>query len=128
LENDPASNENWKIHDEILENWKSGDQSRKFPGGESFTSVVNRIKAGVRQVLRETSAINNVVVTHGGLINSSIASVCHIPPDFELPNFENCTIITLVFDRQMHCRGHVQEWAYSGHLYNYPESNKKGST
>lgn len=125
LEDDPASNENWKIHDEILENWKSGHQSRKFPGGESFASVTNRIKVGVRQVLCETSVTNNVVVTHGGLINSSIARVCHIPPDLELSNFDNCTIITVLFDRQMYYLGHLQEWAYSGHLYNCPEFNKK---
>ena len=123
MENEPASHENWRIHDEILENWKNGDQSRNFPEGESYSTVVNRIKIGVRRVLHETSVTNAVVVTHGGLINTAIASVCQIPTDSELRDFENCSIITLVFDLQVPgAWGHLKDWAYTGHLSQYPET------
>jgi len=117
LENEPANYDNWRIHDEILENWKNGDQTRSFPGGESYLTVVARMKSGVRRVLCETSATNTVVVTHGGIINTAIASVCRMPADSVLRDFENCSVTTLVFDLQVPSAcGHLKDWAYTGHL------------
>ena len=131
LENKPASHDNWRIHDEILENWKSGDQSRKFPGGESYVTVVNRMKSGIRRVIRETSATNALIIAHGGIVNTTIASICQIPSDSELGDFENCSVVTLIFDQQNHSAlGHLKDWAYTGHLFQCEEeaNSFKGNT
>ncbi|MCK4618672.1 MAG: histidine phosphatase family protein [Desulfobacterales bacterium] len=131
LENEPASHDNWRIHDEILENWKNGDQSRNFPGGESYSTAVNRMKSGIRRVIRETSTIDAVVIAHGGIVNTTIASICQLPADSELRDFENCSVVTLIFDSQNPgAWGHVKDWAYTGHLSQCEEAtiSFKGDT
>lgn len=120
LEKEAANHDNWRVHDEILENWKSGDQTRNFPGGESYFMAIARMKSGIRRVLCETSATNTVIVSHGGIINTAIASVCQMPADSELRDLKNCSVITLVFDPQvLAARGHLKDWAYTGHLSQY---------
>jgi broad specificity phosphatase PhoE len=117
LEEDPANPHNWKVHDEILRNWKSGDGTLHFPGGESYFTAVARMKRGIRRVLSDTKSINIVIVTHGGIVNSAIASICQVPADSLLGDFENCSIITVVFDSQIpNSSGKLQDWAYNGHL------------
>lgn len=66
LEAEPPSAANWRLHDEIVWAWATGDAERRFPGGESYTELVARVKGGYQNMLEGRDGETLVLVAHGG--------------------------------------------------------------
>ena len=68
------------------------------PGGESFVAVVDRVRAGVENLLTHHAGKDIVVVAHGGTIRAALCIALDIDPEASLAfSTENCSITRLDF-------------------------------
>ncbi|GER91458.1 alpha-ribazole phosphatase [Dictyobacter vulcani] len=120
LEGRPPTEENWNLHNRIVQDWVDGKHSSTFPDGENYISLIARMRAGLHQVTAGKSGKKIVVVGHGGIFTRTIKDIC---PDLDMAvlfaseNY-NCSITEieiLTTDEQV--IGTVTTWASYAHLY-----------
>lgn len=87
LEEQPPTDENWALHDGILEDWRAGRHEVSFPGGEDFLTLRRRIGVGLRAVLADHPPSETrrqiVIVAHGGILSGLVRGLC-TDPDLDL--------------------------------------------
>ncbi|GCE28363.1 hypothetical protein KDA_38470 [Dictyobacter alpinus] len=120
LEGQAPSDENWQLHNHIVQDWVDGQHDRTFPGGENYTSLLGRMRNGLRQVSTGKSGKNIIVVGHGGIFTRTIKDIC---PDLDLAvlfateNY-NCSITEIeLLTTNDQVSGTVKVWASFDHLH-----------
>ena len=83
-------------HADALRHWLSGDPDYVIPGGESRRQLARRGVA-VFEDIRRAGHEAAVVVSHGGLLVSTIKSLLGIPLREPPLALENCSITTLAW-------------------------------
>lgn len=119
LEARPVSVEAWAENERIFRAWLEGDLGARFPGGEDYYELQERMQRGYRFVLEESRGQQVVIVAHGGNFISTLRFFC---PDVDLfwllsQESHNCSISCLDMElRRGKVTGRLIDWAYSGHL------------
>jgi probable phosphoglycerate mutase len=100
--------------DAILSAWLAGEVSRSFPGGEDFTAVQARVRAGLRTVARELAGRRIALVTHRVPLVAA-RSLCLPDAVIVAPGAPcaNGSITTLRADGE---RWHLVAWGEARHL------------
>ena len=120
LELQPPCEDNWALHDRIFADWASGQASSRFPDGEDHTMLVQRMRQGLHEVLRDHDERHIVIVAHGGILAATAGSICeNVAPDpsGHMPLIPNCGVTRLRLE--LHdgmARGVLEAWAESDHL------------
>jgi broad specificity phosphatase PhoE len=120
LEGQPVSAENWGLYHRIFADWFAGKVTTTFPGGESYVTLWERMRAGLQQVLAHKAGRNMIIVGHGGLFTATVKDVC---PGIDVewlrhqPN-HNCSITEIMTVwRDGIVAGELLHWASSAHLH-----------
>jgi broad specificity phosphatase PhoE len=120
LELHPPSDEHWALHDRIFDDWLSGRASSRFPDGEDHTTLVRRMRRGLREALRGRDEQHIIIVAHGGIVAATAKTLCeNAPPDAsgKIPLIPNCGITRMRLElRRGMAYGAVEAWAESDHL------------
>ncbi|MEA4910251.1 MAG: histidine phosphatase family protein [Chloroflexi bacterium] len=120
LEMQPVSDELWAYHERIVDQWYAGRTDLRFPGGEDYRSLLERIRAGLVQVLAGRQEQNVVVVGHGGWFRCTLKDLCANVDASLLRTLDNhnCSVTELhaeVVDGQLHAR--LVRYADHSHLH-----------
>ena len=76
----------WQIYNAVLEEWRSGQLDRRFPGGESGNELTDRISRALRVIAGRAGSDDAVVVAHGASIRAAIPALTGRPdPGADLP-------------------------------------------
>ena len=107
----------WASHRSIINQWYAGRSSVRFPGGEDYETLLNRMAAGYQQVLEQNGDGVHIIVAHGGVFNLALPGIC---PDVTLEWLRdrpimNCSITEVVFENSG--QGRLAAYASYGHLY-----------
>lgn len=120
LELSEPCEEHWALHDRIFADWLSGQPSSRFPDGEDHTMLVERMRVGLLEALRDYDERHIVIVAHGGILAATVGVFCeNIFPDEtgQMPLIPNCAITRIRLDaRDGVVRGVVEAWAERDHL------------
>lgn len=122
LEDHPPTDESWRRHDAVLAGWNEGRYDLAFPGGEDYHTLLARMRAGMRTVLRGRDGARIVIVGHGGIFGATIRDLC--ADGVELADFgqpwPNCGISALELESgdelaAVPC-GRLRCWLDAAHL------------
>jgi len=69
----------WALHDGVVARWRTGDQDARFPGGESYREVYDRVAGIVRQAIALHPSEDVALVGHGGIFTSVLPRLCPVP-------------------------------------------------
>ncbi len=75
LEHDP-SDENWELHDSIVEAWMRGQHDTIFPDGEDYHTLLARMRQGVEHALLGRDNQHVIIVGHGGIFTFTLKDIC----------------------------------------------------
>ncbi len=134
LEQQPPTDENWGLHDRILQDWIAGKHETLFVGGEDYITLLARMRAGLQEITRAKKDRNIVVVGHIGIFTRTIGDICSNVDQEQLTNTKspNCSIteIELATDDER-VIGTLKCWASCAHLNGYaaellPGRSQKG--
>lgn len=73
---DPSS---WAIHDAVVARWRLGERAARFPGGESYDDVHDRVQRVVHDVIGLHPEEDVALVGHGGIFTSVLPRLCAVP-------------------------------------------------
>jgi broad specificity phosphatase PhoE len=114
----PPTEENWREHDQIMEQWFKGNLSVSFPAGENFLELIERARRGLLETTRGRDGQSILIAAHGGILAALVYYFC--PRDHRLITdmMHNCAIteIELVTDDEQILDGSLSCWASSSHL------------
>ena len=119
LEGQPPTQENWALHNRIVEDWYEGRYTSTFPDGENYLAVMQRMREGLLEVTRNKQGRNIVIVGHGGIFTAAVRDLCVNRDTRDLIQKENhnCSITEIVLhtsDGQV--EGELKGWALCTHL------------
>lgn len=120
LEGSPPTQENWILHDQIVQDWQEGRKETAFPDGENYHTLVARMRAGLRAVTTGKSGKQIVIVGHGGIFTRTIQDICPGIDATILSTTENvnCSISQIELATTAdEIVGTVTIWASYTHLY-----------
>lgn len=76
----------WRIYHEVLAAWSAGALDARFPGGESGTELVARVRRGFGAAVALGDGGSPLVVAHGGNLQSALPVLTgEVPPADGLP-------------------------------------------
>jgi len=119
LEKEPPNAANWRLHDEIIRAWWTGEAHARFPGGETYVELVQRVRRGYETVLKGRDGETLVVVAHGGSLALPLLSLASNLDREALraAAHHNCAVSELegrVHDGKLHLG--LVHWAMCEHL------------
>src|SRR5689334_1364861 len=114
-----GSTENWATHDSIVRAWFEGQADLMFPEGENYHMLLERMRSGVVQILREQEGKRTIIVGHGGIFTFTLKDICReVDLAALMTNYgHNCSITEIemhVADGQLD--GVLKRWAAFDHL------------
>lgn len=119
LEDRPDSPDSWREWGRITQAWRSGQVELAFPGGESLVMVRERVRAGLEEILSGQDGKVIVIVTHIGLLMSTIGDLCP-GADHDMvfaKESQNCAITEIDLRREAGCwKGDLVLWSDYTHL------------
>lgn len=120
LEAHPPSAASWRLHDEVIWAWATGDAEARFPEGENFTELVARVCEGYETMCRGRDGETLVLVAHGGCLSLPLLKlVPNVDRDLlRRTTHHNCAVSELVaaYDAgDLHLR--LVRWGSAEHLY-----------
>ena len=119
LEGQPPTAELWAIHNRIVASWFSGNPLNRFPDGDDYPALVQRMKVGMKRILEGKTGENIIVVGHGGMFTFTLNHLC---PDVNMDwlfyqKNENCSITEIEAEvREGQPYGRLLRWASNDHL------------
>jgi 2,3-bisphosphoglycerate-dependent phosphoglycerate mutase len=122
MEDRPATMDDWRYHNGILNAWYDGKPAVRFPGGEDYLSLLSRARSGFTHVLTGKEGRRIVIVGHGGMFATTLKDICDNVDVAWLRHADaaNCSItqleVTLVNGEP---RGRLLIWGESGHLHGW---------
>jgi probable phosphoglycerate mutase len=119
LEGQTPTDALWDYHDQILERWRDGEHTVRFPGGEDYLILLDRVRRGLAQATAGRSGQRIVIVAHGGIVGATLADVCHDVDHaaiLAIPN-ANCAITEIEAHASSNgLTGTLKRWASCDHL------------
>ena len=93
LEDTKPSKQNWKIYENVISDWNTGNLDSRFPGGESGKELRARFKKAIESLL-EDKFDRVIVVGHAGIFINGIIDICELqkPMEFYSKDYHNCSI------------------------------------
>ena len=76
LEREHPTPENWALHNDIIRGWWEGEHHLRFPEGESYEELLERVREGYKEALRGRDGQTLVIVAHGGSLTLPLKSLC----------------------------------------------------
>jgi broad specificity phosphatase PhoE len=64
------------IHQTIITDWFNGKNKSRFPGGEDYEMLWERIRKGYEMILKDKEKRNIIIVGHGGSFKYTLKSLC----------------------------------------------------
>ncbi len=120
LEGRAPIQENWDIHNRIVQDWFDGKKESAFPDGEDYFTLLQRMRNGLLDVTRGKHGKTIVIAGHGGIFTRTMPDICPTANIEELLRVQNynCSIteIELVTEGD-YVEGVLKMWAYYGHLH-----------
>ncbi|GCE49523.1 putative phosphoglycerate mutase [Thermosporothrix hazakensis] len=118
LERRPPTVENWRIHDQVLQDWYTGKFESRFPEGENLFMVADRLRRGLKQMTLGKQNKRIILVGHGGLFMVAALAICHQSLGQEhLAGNHNCSVTELDLETtEEEVSGTLRCWAAYGHL------------
>ncbi len=115
LEGKIVENEHWEQYKEIVTDWNNGLTERKFPGGENYNELIERMKKGIAETISDITSGNIIIVAHGGIISYSIQEICTHMEKQDILNLDsqNCSVTKI---KMIDNNFKLQYWADSTHL------------
>lgn len=71
----------WEFTREIYRRWNLGDQEARFPGGESYQQLYDRLAGLLTAVMARWPHDDIVMVGHGGQFGFVLPRLCALPTD-----------------------------------------------
>lgn len=118
LETGPSNEKTWAFYMDVVNAWKNGDLSVKFPGGEDGFTLMERFRAGLTYIVDGREDANLLVVGHGGSFSLAMEYIC-VDVDREWLKrqpVENCSISEILLDGHETITGRLVRWSDYGHL------------
>jgi len=114
-----GSPENWATHDSIVRAWFEGQADLMFPEGENYHMLLERMRAGIEQILREQDGKSSIIVGHGGIFTFTLKDICrNVDLAMLIASYvHNCSITVIemhAVDGQLD--GVLKRWAAFDHL------------
>lgn len=98
LEGRPVSDENWALHDEILNEWVQGRHERPFPDGENYHGLRDRMLRGLQQVLSGKDNRRVIIVAHIAIVALTLKDTAGVSKDLvEMRQMRNCAVTEVEF-------------------------------
>jgi broad specificity phosphatase PhoE len=119
LEAQPPNAATWRLHDDIVRAWATGDADARFPEGENFTELVDRVRRGYETMCRGRDGETLVLVAHGGSLGLPLLSlVPNLDRELLRPTHHNCAVgeLNALLDGDILHLSLVR-WASSAHLH-----------
>ncbi|HEY7127391.1 MAG TPA: histidine phosphatase family protein [Ktedonobacterales bacterium] len=118
LERQPPSQENWRLHDRIIQHWYAGQVEATFPEGENYLMLLERMWQGLLEITRGKTDRNIIVVGHGGIFATTIRVICPQADEQMLAcESHNCCISELALETDdSGVTGTLKRWASVEHL------------
>jgi broad specificity phosphatase PhoE len=101
LEGMPPTEENWKLHDDVMDAWLREERHAQFPGGEDYYGLEARVAEGLRELVSAPGHGVRVAVSHGGAIFGMTRLLCPESNVSELwysVGLPNCSITEIELD------------------------------
>lgn len=76
LELMPPTEANWKLHDQVVNEWMKGNLEAAFPGGENFLEIIERARRGLLEVTRGRERQHILIAAHGGILTAIVNRYC----------------------------------------------------
>lgn len=131
LEGRPPTAENWRMHNLIVQDWFEGRLTSKFPDGEDYIMLLQRMRTGLREVTQNKNGERIVIVGHGGIFTRTMKDICPALDINEIthaPNY-NCSITTIELTTdQDKVEGKLLSWASFTHLHGEAAQTLQGMT
>ncbi len=111
--------ETWATHDSIVRGWFEGQPDLMFPEGENYHMLLERMRSGVEQILREQDGKKTIIVGHGGIFTFTLKDICR---EVDLAALiasygHNCSITEIEMDYvDGRFDGMLKRWATFDHL------------
>jgi broad specificity phosphatase PhoE len=119
MEGQHFNDETWGRYHSITSQWFKGKPDLSFPGGESYTTMWERWRNGLVQILKGKKDQNILLVGHAGIFISTLKDLSPALDVNWLKNAEcyNCSITELEVEvLNGKPRGKLINWAGHGHL------------
>jgi len=119
LEDPPISMAKWEVHNQIVDQWMTGNPEAIFPEGDNYHTLWGRFRAGLIEVLRGKNNRNLVIVGHGGIFCFTLKDLCpgvNLSEVFSIGN-ANCSVSE--FSMQVigdELQANLIRWADHSHL------------
>lgn len=119
LEDWPPTDESWAEHDRIVRAWFDGRPDLRFPAGENYHMLLERMRAGLAQVLQGRHNQRVIIVGHGGIFTFTIKDICR---DIDLPALirqpsRNCSITEIdMLQEDQRWIGTLKAWSSHAHI------------
>lgn len=114
----PPTEENWRQHDQIMDQWFKGNLAVAFPGGENFLELIERARRGLLEATRGRDGQRILIAAHGGILAALVYYFC--PRDHSLITnmMDNCAIteVELITSDDEILDGTMSCWASATHL------------
>jgi broad specificity phosphatase PhoE len=107
----------WRQHDAIIGAWVAGDAAARFPGGENFLELIERVQRGYTQICEGRDGETVVLVAHGGSLGLPLLELVLGLDHEALRSHPNCAVSELAAAAQDdHLRLELLSWARCDHL------------
>jgi broad specificity phosphatase PhoE len=119
LEGRPPTVEHWQFHDRIIADWYQGAYRSRFPGGEDFLQLLQRIRRGLLKITQGKNGRRILLAGHGGTFTALVKAFCYNADRAEIYHgaMDNCAITEI----ELHVVeglivGDLRRWASTAHL------------
>ena len=119
LEGMPPTDENWKLHDDVMDAWLREEHHARFPGGEDYHGLEARVAEGLRALVDVPGGPLRVAVSHGGAIFGMTRFLCPESNVRELwysTGIPNCSITEIELDVEGPLRGRLVRFGDNSHI------------
>jgi broad specificity phosphatase PhoE len=110
----------WRMHFQVIGDWKNGHPETRFPGGEDYFSAAGRMRRGVERALEGADGQGVLIAGHGGLFITSLTDLCPGVDFAAVSRMEihNCAVAEIEMRRENgRWEGKLVRWADHSHLY-----------
>ena len=114
----PPTEENWREHDQIMDQWFKGNLTVTFPGGENFLQLIERARRGLLEATRGRDEQHILIAAHGGILAALVYYFCPRNHSMITNIMDNCAIteVELVTSDEDILDGTMSCWARATHL------------
>ena len=120
LEGRSATDEDWVLHEQIMDDWADGRHDVAFPEGESYDDLWARTQHGLLAATASRANEEILIVGHGGILTITLKDLC---PDVDVgwlrtTQWDNCAFaeIDLRRDQDGRLEGRLLTWNSHDHL------------